>query len=234
MSGNGIETAIPIIDSVTAELKSEISTRVMCINPPIALKFMAAALIPNLSWRHNGQGMLQAYIYEGSKYESRLHIWHPSLRLPGIELNGLIHDHRFNMRVTLLRGSVMHTEFMVTPDEDSKCQVVEVLHARAAKEQTGIFHRYPMVTGKRVRLDVLGSWKFYVGHEYYFPKRHFHRTFADQFAITLVEKFDQEETPPANLIDTGKHPLINSFENTMTNEFAFVDILDLAMRELRI
>src|SRR4051812_39653073 len=70
---------------------------------------MLIALWPSLKWRHAGFGALQAYIREGDERELRVHIWHQSLIKDGIEESGLCHDHRFDMRSSVLVGRIIQT-----------------------------------------------------------------------------------------------------------------------------
>lgn len=65
----------------------------------------------DFSWRHHGTGMLQAYVPD--EPNARVHIWHPSLVLPGMVTSGAMHNHRFGFRSDVLLGSILHTDLDV-------------------------------------------------------------------------------------------------------------------------
>ena len=77
------------------------------------------ALFGSLTWRHHGGGMLQAYLPELKTGQHagvpRLHVWHPSLLLPGMVHGGAMHDHRFNFKSTVLAGLLLHSRLTVRP-----------------------------------------------------------------------------------------------------------------------
>ena len=64
------------------------------------LELAVAATAPEsgIPFRHHGIGVLQAYLTE----HERVHLWHPSLRLPGMRTSGGMHDHRFAMSFGIL------------------------------------------------------------------------------------------------------------------------------------
>jgi len=196
-----------------------------------ALQSLAAKVLPKMVWRHNGQGMLQAYLREGEGYESRIHIWYPKLRSPGIDFNGLIHNHRFDMSVTVLAGNIWHTEYDVQPAEHSQVEAIEVLHARAAKSETGSYHKAPVPTREKVSCKFVHQYVFGAGERYWFPKGKFHSSFCDSFAVTLVEKYNQEDIK-ARLIDLGTSPLIASFDSTIESAGEMHVIAQAAVSEL--
>lgn len=193
-------------------------------------RLLVREMIPKLDWRHNGQGMLQAYLLEGLP-EARIHIWHDSLRSKNIVDNGLIHDHRFSMNSKVILGCIQHVEYQLIPNEDSIMSVKEVTNARKAKLENNDFHKAP--ENLSIGRFSLAEKTFYIGpgSGYYFPKFRFHRamSWSSELTITLVIKTDQEDTK-ARIIDQGKTPFINAFENTRTD---FQDILDLAVESLK-
>src|SRR5690348_1439519 len=79
-----------------------------------ALRNWVVDAIQRLQWRQSGLGMLQAYVLQGSEQEVRVHIWHPSIKLPGIDEAGLGHDHRFDMTSWVLVGRLTHVEVLTT------------------------------------------------------------------------------------------------------------------------
>lgn len=180
---------------------------------------MLVALWPHLKWRHAGFGALQAYIREGSAREVRAHIWHPSLVKAGIEDSGLCHDHRFNMRSSVLAGMIVQTEFKLRPDDHGGWETLRVLHAREAMARGGSFHHDPKPTGDYFdRTPVV--FNVAAGHGYTFDKFAFHETRAEGVTITLVEKSEQEEVNARILAPRGK-PVVHAFTETQSPaEFA--------------
>jgi hypothetical protein len=81
--------------------------------------------------------MLQAYVLEGGQQEVRVHVWHPALKLPGIDEAGLGHDHRFDMTSCVLIGQLTHVEILTSADPAGGWKVYEVVNARKALKETG-------------------------------------------------------------------------------------------------
>jgi hypothetical protein len=180
---------------------------------------LLVAIWPGLKWRHAGFGALQAYIREGSERELRVHIWHPSLIKPGIEESGLCHDHRFDMRSSVLAGKVIQTEFDLEPSENGDWETLRVLHAREAMARGGSFHHDPVPTGDYFRRAPV-VYGVAAGHGYTFNKFAFHETRADGVTITLVEKSAQEDVNARILAPRGK-PVVHAFTETKSPaEFA--------------
>lgn len=180
---------------------------------------LLVALWPGLKWRHAGFGALQAYIREGGERELRVHIWHPSLIKPGIEESGLCHDHRFDMRSSVLAGRVIQTEFALEPSENGDWETLRVLHAREAMARGGSFHHDPVPTGDYFQRTPV-VYKVAAGHGYTFDKFAFHETRADGVTITLVEKSAQEDVNARILAPRGK-PVVHAFTETQSPaEFA--------------
>lgn len=180
---------------------------------------LLVALWPQLKWRHAGFGALQSYIREGAERELRAHIWHPSLIKAGIEESGLCHDHRFDMRSSVLAGRIIQTEIRLDPACDGDWETLRVLHAREAMERGGSFHHDPIPTGDYFyRTPVV--YRIDAGYGYTFDKFAFHETRAYGVTITLVEKSNQEDVNARILAPRGK-PVIHAFtEPQSPAEFA--------------
>jgi hypothetical protein len=181
------------------------------------------ALWPHLSWRHAGFGALQAYVLEGGERELRAHIWHPSLIKPGIEESGLCHDHRFEMRSSVLVGGIVQTEFRLEPDTKGYWQTYRVLHAREAMARGGSFHHDPVPTGDYFRRYPL-QFSLEAGQGYVFDKFAFHETRAEGVTVTLVEKSAQEDVN-ARILAPRDKPIVHAFTETQA-AVEFVDALD--------
>lgn len=180
---------------------------------------MLIALWPSLKWRHAGFGALQAYIREGAGRELRAHIWHPSLVKSGIEESGLCHDHRFDMRSSVLAGEIIQTEFRLTRAPDGDWQTLRVLHAREAMARGGSFHHDPMPTGDHFHRTA-SVFRIGAGEGYTFDKFAFHETRAEGVTVTLVEKSNQEDINARILAPRGL-PVVHAFTETQSpGEFA--------------
>jgi len=180
---------------------------------------MLIALWPCLRWRHAGFGALQAYIREGGERELRAHVWHRSLIKEGIEESGLCHDHRFDMRSTILVGAIIQTEFRLEADAKGSWETYRVLHAREAMARGGSFHHDPIPTGERYRRYPV-IFEFCTGFGYTFDKFAFHETRAKGVTVTLVEKSAQEEVN-ARILAPHDKSVVHAFTETQTpDEFA--------------
>lgn len=167
-------------------------------------------LIPRLEWRHSGLGMLQAYVREGGCEEMRIHVWHPSLKLKGIEFRGLSHDHRFDMRSWLLVGELHHVDVQTVPDSEGDFHVYEVVNARKALRETGTlageFRLCPNAFNitRTIR-------HFSTGKVYSLRKRMFHESYpVSEMVITVVMKTNQDEVP-ARILSSTRHSPLNAF-----------------------
>lgn len=178
---------------------------------------MLTALWPQLSWRHAGFGALQAYIREGDESELRVHVWHPALVKPGIADSGLCHDHRFDMRSTVLVGEIVNRECRLIEAADGDWETWTVLHARAAKEKTGeTFHQDPEQTGIRYLREVT-DYRVSAGSGYTFAKRAFHESHVERLTITLVEKLNQEAFDARILAPHGRD-IVHAFSTPLPSD----------------
>lgn len=187
----------------------------------------------SVDWRHNGQGLLQAYIAEGEVYEARLHVWHESLMKPGIVNNGLGHDHRFDMTSFVILGKILHKEYNLIQCQEfdpGACRILECTHARKAKLQ-GDYHMEPSPVDGYVQ----ALWKDFVitDGKYVFPKFRFHRAInLVGTTVTLILKGGQVAAKARILDQFSIRPLVNAFENSKSRE-QFQYVLDDAREKLR-
>ena len=181
-------------------------TRLIQVPNLFELRQMAAGLIPHLKWRANGLGLLQAYITEGDGSELRMHIWDPTLRRDGIQGNGNAHDHRFDMRATVLHGSVRHDEIELTESEVGEWATFPVTHARQALAKHGTFDSSVSHDGKRYDREICHH-RILVGTQYQLPKFRFHCAETDELAITLVAKSAQSTDKARILAPAGSTPV---------------------------
>lgn len=188
-------------------------------------------LLPRLDWRHNGLGMLQAYAHEDATDELRVHIWHPSLRRPGIEESGLLHDHRFDLRSTVLVGALRQVEYNLTPAEDGEWHLHSVVPARKALAASGgVPNGLVEALPGRYRAAT-EQLEIYSGEVYDFPKFVFHgtRTLTD-LVVTVVEKSAQEEAQ-AKILAPYDKPVVHAFANPYPRE-TWLPVIEEAREEL--
>lgn len=152
---------------------------------------LVAALIPHLSWRWHGIGLLQAYVREGDERELRVHIWSPRLMLDGIRESGSAHNHRFTLTSSVLVGELEHVEWHLTGDPNGDHDLWDFPHARLQTEATrSLMHQVgERCTVEKRRLLIKQ------GQRYTFERFAYHSSFpVSDVVVTLVEKTEQEET----------------------------------------
>lgn len=192
-----------------------------------SLRAAARSLIPALSWRHHGIGVLQGYVHEGCGVEVRLHIWSPLLVKPGIDESGAVHDHRFDMVSHVLVGNLGHEEWFAQPDPDGDHETLTLTHARAAAATK--FHGPVTPTGERFRASV-NHMSIPEGYTYTFPAGCFHRSAVSVLAVTCVEKHGQR-AEPARVLHPSSVPPIMAFGHDM--DYALLSaLLNQAMEAL--
>lgn len=195
-----------------------------------SIRYMAGHALrsPSLQWRHHGIGVLQAYFHEGDQ-ETRIHIWHPSLILPGFnETNGLIHDHRFSFDSYVLLGAIYNEKFGFYPNSEGEWVMHGVTHARKAMEETGSFHKALGVINDTCYSAVrMGSWH-QTGAKYSMEARDFHMSMVQELTVTLVIKTGLVD---GSAIIVGKKDvqLIHAFDHPKTD---YVHLLHLASDRL--
>lgn len=161
-----------------------------------------AHALPSLTWRHHGIGLLQAYLTETDP-EVRVHIWHPSLSMPGIEESGSIHTHRFTLESHVLVGEIEHTEYHTFDDPRGDLQRYEVLHARLGKTDP------PTPVGGPCVAELHGG-TIEAGTTYHFVRGFFHKGWARSLAVTMVTKHDQIDEP-AQILGPRDGNMVHAF-----------------------
>jgi hypothetical protein len=179
-----------------------------------ALQAAVACSLDNLRWRHAGIGVLQAYLYEGTRNEMRVHVWHPDLKKPGMTDHGDIHDHRFHLRSFVLLGGIEQSEFEIVEKADGDWRCHTVTHAREAEKRTGTFHETDEANDKACDLRGGPVVCIPAGYVYEFPKRAIHRSEPRGLTVTLVEKLNQDDVP-ARVISLRNAPVVHAFTDTL-------------------
>lgn len=199
------------------------------------LRSTVAASMPYLKWRYNGLGVLQAYLEEGESEELRVHVWHPELEKPGIRDSGKIHDHRFDLRSTVLLGSIGHVEFRLTPHPDGQWETHDVVNARKAMADESVY-KAGLFDGQ---VDSRGEYfhakttpfTFRERDVYLYPQGCFHESFTQDLCVTLVRKMNQQERK-ARILSPRGHAVTHAFAEPMP-ESKWRPFLELATERLR-
>jgi hypothetical protein len=177
-----------------------------------AMRALALALFPSMSWRHHGIGVLQGYVCENVEPEVRLHVWAPELVKPGMDVSGDIHDHRFDMVSHVLAGAVGHEEICPSEDPAGDWSMLKLTHARAAKETA--FHGPTETLIGRFSAS-RASMVIAEGNSYRFPRGKFHRSpVLPGVAVTCVEKHNQS-TEAARILHPVHEPPVMAFGHEM-------------------
>ena len=177
-----------------------------------AMRALALALFPSMTWRHHGIGVLQGYVCENVEPEVRLHVWAPELVKPGMEGSGDIHDHRFDMVSHVLAGAVGHEEIFPHEDAGGDWSMLKLTHARAAKETA--FHGPTETLIGRFAVS-RASMVIPAGNSYRFPRGKFHRSpVLSGVAVTCVEKHNQS-TDAARILHPVHEPPVMAFGHEM-------------------
>jgi hypothetical protein len=200
------------------------------------LRSTVAAAMPYLRWRYNGLGVLQAYLEEGDSEELRVHVWHPSLEKPGIRDSGKIHDHRFDLRSTVLLGSIGHVEYRLTPHPNGDWETHDVVNARKAMAdetvyKAGLFDGQVDARGEFF-LAKTTPFTFRERDVYLYPQGCFHESYVQDLCVTLVRKMNQQERK-ARILSPRGHAVTHAFADPMPEAQwrAFVELATAALRE---
>lgn len=163
-----------------------------------------ALVLPSLTWRHHGIGVLQAYIREQVEPEVRVHIWHPELVRPGIVGQGDAHDHRFDLESTVLVGRLFETLYIPERDNARRFDAWHVENARSAGPSRGFdgaCHPVETDIGMTVQLRVHEQ-----GTTYSLERGRFHRTSVDALAVTVCTMHEKRGQARL-LVPAGTEPV---------------------------
>lgn len=167
---------------------------------------------PALDWRHHGAGLLQAYMPAPSGIEGldvghpgfpqRVHIWHPALITPGIDVGGAKHNHRFHLRSTVLHGKLLHSSLTVVADQSGDHQLWRIEGASNRAQAR-------LVGEERVRVTTSRTVTYCEGHSYALLKWDYHwarpvSELHSDVAITLVDMVEKEGSAGAPRKGEGK------------------------------
>lgn len=142
-----------------------------------------------VQWRHHGTGMLQAYI----DASTRVHVWDPSLLLPGMTTSGAMHNHRFGFESHILTGSLMHTYLEVKEKPYGAHQLFTIENASKGRD-------VDIIPGKRVMLRMGPDARWGMGTNYRIDKWAFHWARPCELAVTIVELHDKSMDKVASLV----------------------------------
>ncbi|USN14982.1 hypothetical protein PAPPERLAPAPP_00550 [Brevundimonas phage vB_BpoS-Papperlapapp] len=157
---------------------------------------------------HAGVGFAQVYLNE----DVRLHLWHPELPTEP-ESFGCRHDHRFDFTSTVLLGAV--TNIFLSASEGAR-------HIAGSGDEKvpgyGFFDEWEVMpahlgsaepTIRRPGVDVTidGIEVIRAGETYSFPKRRYHESRGHGVTLTVMKKFNQEETWAGIIAPRGQPPV---------------------------
>lgn len=195
-----------------------------------------ARMIPTLTWRHHGLGVYQAYIHEGGDHETRVHIFHPDLVLPGLADTGDIHDHRFDLVSHVLTGRIEHRVYTEVPagivashkrnsarPSFESYDVYECVHARLGQHD-------PITTSRTANFQSQ-DFAFLAGYVYAFKAGHFHCSTVRELTVTVMEKHNQSDTRARILCPSGK-PIVQCFGNALNHDPVKPEYLHMAVEAL--
>jgi hypothetical protein len=177
-----------------------------------ALRYAIGHALPTLNWRHHGIGCLQAYLHEGVD-EVRVHVWHPSLVLPGFDVsNGAAHDHRFSFESTVLLGALYNTRIDTSTLGGGDWRLFKVENARAAQSRTGHFACNTTELPGTLNAWGTGQW-IGAGASYSMHAREFHCSTVQELAVSIMTKTGHVDGP-ARILCRVDRPLIHAFGST--------------------
>lgn len=195
------------------------------------LALFALQSIPLPMWRHNGIGCLQAYIQEGTRHETRIHIWHDSLLAPNVEKHGRMHNHRFHMTSTVVFGTIVHVPLSIarrpTLLSTTPYHAYEVDHARTGSTDQ------PRRTDGPLYLVEAEHNVMITGKSYAFPRERYHYTYlpkSDAMAVTVVSKHRQVSYPARILVPEGHTPE-HAFKSPLPPD-RFAHLIDKAITNM--
>lgn len=185
----------------------------------------------DLKWRHHGTGMLQAYA-PGCD-DLRVHVWHPSLLLPGMTESGSMHNHRFHFRSTVLVGSILHDFLSVVRSADGGYIRWSIgLASRSEDKDLAPMEQVLVVEIEASGHAGRGPETFRQGDSYEVGKWGFHHARpAEELAITVVDIRDKDHSGSASLLAPCGTVPVAAFSTTVDPDL-ILKILALAHTKL--
>lgn len=156
---------------------------------------------------HAGVGFAQVYLNDAV----RLHLWHPDLPTEP-ESFGCRHDHRFDFTSTVLLGAV--TNIFLDVGEGavqiagSGDQAVpgygpfdewDVMPAHLGSDE-------PTIRRTGVDVQIAGVQVLKAGDTYTFPKRRYHESRGHGVTLTVMKKFNQDDSWAGIIAPRGQSP----------------------------
>lgn len=204
-----------------------LATRLVSFGNVFAQRKLVAALLPHLSWRWHGIGVLQGYVHEDDGGpELRVHIWSRRLMRNGIDTSGNAHNHRFDMRSTVLCGELEHTEWQLRPG--TGYARYDFVHARLQTDDNRTaMRRLPGQVAVRFANAIYDK-----GCTYSFDRGAFHTsTPLSDVVVTLVEKRDQVDER-AMVVAPVDVPPVPAFGTDVCGPELIASLLEQAQSEL--
>lgn len=134
-----------------------------------------------LKWRAHGMGLVQAYLSP----DIRIHVWHKAF-MDVDRKDQFTHQHRWDLVSSrILAGTIRHVEY--EPIENPKGDWCIWRHGDS---QGGGYT--PQLQPGRFNRVRIGEESISEGQKYAFPVGAFHETWAEDYAVTLIQRGKQD------------------------------------------
>lgn len=175
---------------------------------------------------HAGVGFAQLYLSDNV----RLHVWHPDLPTEP-ESFGCRHNHRFDFTSTVLVGAVTNIFLDVTQGgreiAGSGGEFVEGYgyFDEWEVQPAHLGAAVPTIKNRGVDLGIRAIELVPAGETYEFPKRVYHESRGHGTTVTVMRKFNQEDTWAGIVAPAGQPPQ-HGMANPICSDFLVGRFLD--------
>jgi len=168
---------------------------------------LARVDLATLDWKQYDLGVLRAKLGN----ELRIHIWHPSLRTLAtpVARYGGVHDHRFDVTSAVVCGAITDVRYEAHPARANEAEVPDRAHGTNVEVDGFVkaWQIWPSL-GKVNPLNLhavteVGRCTVQAGRSYTVPRRLFHTSFVEDFAVTVVHRSNFDEHPYATILGEG-------------------------------
>jgi hypothetical protein len=148
----------------------------------------------------------------------RMHFWHPDI--PRQKVGSPIHDHVFDMRSSIMLGSLFHREVKILPNVDG---YYEIWQAKPIRDTETVL----VGTGQRVKANHCTEQELGPGESYEFPAFTFHLTRDPVPAVSMISKLQNYPGKPRVLVPAGEKPDNDFTRDSFPNEFIEMFMLSI-------
>lgn len=132
------------------------------------------------SWSVQGLGMLRTYVgprMNNSRTSYRLHVWHQSLRIPGVTM---LHNHPWDLHSTVLAGRVQQRRYHIACDGSGEPYMRQRILCGEDAETTS--------QPELVYLASKDLERYGPGENYHQEASEIHASFPDDGTVTIVRR----------------------------------------------